>query len=101
MIFLDTLVDEKKTIATTKRYLKQYPRLKAIARSTTSLQSNWNVSDKVKSRTISNTQENRLLNRIAITQEVEEIERAISCLDEVYKTILTEKFIKCQKTDYV
>ncbi|MFI3088040.1 ArpU family phage packaging/lysis transcriptional regulator [Streptococcus sp. 2022WUSS037] len=101
MIFLDTLVDEKKTIATTKRYLKQYPRLKTIARSTTALQSNWTVSDKVKSRTISNTQEDRLLNRIAVTQEVEEIERAISCLDEVYKTILTEKYIKRQKTDFV
>ncbi|HEL2359842.1 TPA: ArpU family transcriptional regulator [Streptococcus suis] len=101
MIFLDTLVDEKKTIATTKRYLKQYPRLKTIARSTTALQSNWNVSDKVKSRTISNTHEDRLLNRITITQEVEEIERAILCLDELYKTILTEKYIKRQKTDFV
>ncbi|HFI0041581.1 TPA: ArpU family phage packaging/lysis transcriptional regulator [Streptococcus suis] len=98
LIFLDTLIDEKKTIATAKRYLKQYPKLKAIARSTTALQSNWSVSDKIKSGTISNTQENRLLNRIAITQEVEEIERAISCLDEVYKFILTEKYIKRQKT---
>ncbi|HFI0466873.1 TPA: ArpU family phage packaging/lysis transcriptional regulator [Streptococcus suis] len=101
LIFLDTLVDEKKTIATAKRYLKQYPRLKTIARSTTTLQSNWNISDKVKSRTISNTHEDRLLNRIAITQEVEEIERAILCLDELYKTILTEKYIKRQKTDFV
>ncbi|HEM3669701.1 TPA: DUF1492 domain-containing protein [Streptococcus suis] len=101
MIFLDTLVDEKKTIATAKRYLKQYPRLKTVARSTTTLQSNWNVSDKIKSGIISNTREDRLLNRIAITQEVEEIERAISCLDEVYKTILTEKYIKRQKTDFV
>ncbi|HEM3468299.1 TPA: ArpU family transcriptional regulator [Streptococcus suis] len=101
MIFLNTLVDEKKTIATTKRYLKQYPRLKTIARSTSTLQSNWNVSDKIKSGTISNTHEDRLLNRIAITQEVEEIERAISCLNESFKTILTEKYIKRQKNDFV
>ncbi|HFI0395204.1 TPA: ArpU family phage packaging/lysis transcriptional regulator [Streptococcus suis] len=74
--------------------------MKAIARSTTFLRSNWSVSDKVKSRTISNTHEDRLLNRIAITQEVEEIERAISCLDEVYKHILTQKYIRCTRKDY-
>ncbi|HFI0404346.1 TPA: ArpU family phage packaging/lysis transcriptional regulator [Streptococcus suis] len=100
MIFLDTLIDEKKTIATAKRYLKQYPRLKAIARSTTILQSNWNVSDKIKSGTTRNTQEDRILDRIAITQEAEEIERAISCLDEVYRHILTQKYIRCTRKDY-
>lgn len=40
LIFLDTMIDEKKTTAITKRYLKQYPRLKTIARTTTTLQSN-------------------------------------------------------------
>ena len=98
--FLDTIIDEKKTIATTKQYLKQYPRLKTIARSTSTLQSNWNVSDKIKSGTISNTHEDRILNRIAITQEVEEIEQTISCLDEPFKIILSEKYIKRQKTDF-
>ncbi|MCQ8264109.1 ArpU family phage packaging/lysis transcriptional regulator [Streptococcus suis] len=97
MIFLDTMIDEKKTIAITKRYLKQYPRLKTIARTTTTLQSNWNVSDKVKSGTTRNTQEDRLLNAIAVSQEVEEIERAISNLDKLYSDILTEKYIKRQK----
>ena len=100
MIFLDTMIDEKKTIAITKRYLKQYPRLKTIARTTATLQSNWNVSDKIKSGTISNTHEDRLLNRIAITQEVEEIEQTISNLDKLYKDIMTEKYIKRQKTDF-
>ena len=100
MIFLDTMIDEKKTIAITKRYLKQYPRLKTIARTTATLQSNWNVSDKIKSGTISNIQEDRLLNRIAITQEVEEIEQTISNLDKLYKDILSGKYIKRQKTDF-
>ena len=100
LIFLDTMIDEKKTIAITKRYLKQYPRLKTIARTTATLQSNWNVSDKIKSGTISNTHEDRLLNRIAITQEVEEIEQTISNLDKLYKDIMTEKYIKRQKTDF-
>ncbi|MGU8088242.1 ArpU family phage packaging/lysis transcriptional regulator [Streptococcus suis] len=100
LIFLDTMIDEKKTIAITKRYLKQYPRLKTIARTTTTLQSNWNVSDKVKSGTTRNTQEDRLLNAIAVSQEVEEIERAISNLDKLYSGILTEKYIKRQKADY-
>ncbi|MFH0357397.1 ArpU family phage packaging/lysis transcriptional regulator [Streptococcus sp. A27] len=98
MIFLDTMIDEKKTIAITKRYLKQYPRLKTIARTTTTLQSSWNVSDKVKSGTTRNTQEDRLLNAIAVSQEVEEIERAISNLDKLHSDILTEKYIKRQKT---
>ena len=98
MIFLDTIIDEKKTIAITKRYLKQYPRLKTIARTTTTLQSNWNVSDKVKSGTTRNTQEDRLLNTIAVSQEVEEIERTISNLDKLYKDIMTEKYIKRHKT---
>lgn len=40
-----------------------------------------------------------MLKKIAITQEIEEIERSISCLDEVYKIILTEKYIKRQKID--
>ncbi|WP_254613507.1 ArpU family phage packaging/lysis transcriptional regulator [Streptococcus suis] len=100
MIFLDTMIDEKKTIAITKRYLKQYPRLKTIARTTTTLQSNWNVSDKVKSGTTRNTQEDRLLNAITVSQEVEEIERAISNLDKLHCDILTEKYIKRQKSDY-
>lgn len=42
---------EEAFLAITKRYLKQYPRLKTIARTTTTLQSSWNVSDKVKSGT--------------------------------------------------
>ena len=98
LIFLDTMIDEKKTIAITKRYLKQYPRLKTIARTTTTLQSNWNVSDKVKSGTTRNTQEDRLLNTIAVSQEVEEIERTISNLDKLYRDIMTEKYIKRHKT---
>ena len=98
LIFLDTMIDEKKTIAITKQYLKQYPRLKTIARTTATLQSNWNVSDKIKSGTISNTHEDRLLNRIAITHEVEEIEQTISNLDKLYKDILSEKYIKRHKT---
>ncbi|MDQ8760224.1 ArpU family phage packaging/lysis transcriptional regulator [Streptococcus ruminantium] len=100
LIFLDTMIDKKKTIAITKRYLKQYPRMKTIARTTTTLQSNWNVSDKVKSGSTRNTQEDRLLNAIAVSQEVEEIERTISNLDKLHSDILTEKYIKRQKADY-
>lgn len=51
VLFINECIDERKTIATTKRYLKQYPRLKTIARSTATLQSNWNISDKIKSGT--------------------------------------------------
>ncbi|HFI0861569.1 TPA: hypothetical protein ACGOYJ_000906 [Streptococcus suis] len=45
-----------------------------------------------------NTQEDRLLNTIAVSQEVEEIERTISNLNKLYSDILTEKYIKRQKT---
>ncbi|MGQ7491799.1 ArpU family phage packaging/lysis transcriptional regulator, partial [Streptococcus suis] len=78
MIFLDTMIDEKKTITITKLYLKQYPRLKTIAHTATTLQIICIVSYKVRTGTTRNTQEDRLLNAIAVSQEVEEIEQAIS-----------------------
>lgn len=54
--------------------------------------------DKPDRLTTRNTQEDRLLNAIAVSQEVDEIERAISNLDKLHSDILTEKYIKRQKT---
>ncbi|WP_238139793.1 ArpU family phage packaging/lysis transcriptional regulator [Streptococcus suis] len=56
--------------------------------------------DKPDRLTTRSTQEDRLLNAIAVSQEVDEIERAISNLDKLYSDILTEKYIKRQKADY-
>lgn len=83
-----------------KNLIAEHPRLKTIARTTTTLQSNWNVSDKIKTGTTRNMQEDRLLNAIAVSQEVEEIERTISNLDKLHSDILTEKYIKRQKAGY-